>query len=111
MGEGYLKGYLKMTEVPSFETLIDIIADILIYVGKQKGSVVYVNSKKIRTWLGIEAGPVVLNSIHHAFKTLGFGIIVTSHYKYVVIPTKNKLSQIGLAHGKETLKAELRKLL
>jgi hypothetical protein len=100
-----------MTVPPSFDALVDIIADILIYVGKQKGSVVYLNGRKMRTWLGIDAGPIVLNSIHHALKTLGFGTIATSQYKYVVIPTKNRLSQIGLTHGKEALKAELRKLL
>ncbi len=104
MGERYTKS-------PSLEELVDIIADILMFVGKQKGSVAYINGKKIRNGLGIDAGPIVLTSIHYALKKLGFQTISAGSYKFIVIPTKNKLSQIGLTHGKDALKAELRKLL
>jgi hypothetical protein len=80
--------------VTNYETVIRLVAELLHRVAmSSRGSVVYVNGRKIAALLGLSGTihPIDLSVVYATMEELGFEVVETSRGKAVVVRTDHPL--------------------
>ena len=78
----------------NFDGVIRLVAELLYRVSRIcRGSVVYINGRKMRTLLALDAPfhPVDLSVVYEVLSRLGFDIVEQSRSKYVVVRMDNPI--------------------
>jgi hypothetical protein len=91
-----VRRYKRLTayRMPNFEVVVGLIAELLYRVSRiGKGSVVYLNGRRVALLLGLDAPfhPVDLSVIYSLLARLGFEVVEVSRGKAVVMRTDHPL--------------------
>jgi len=91
-----VRRYKRLTayKVSNFEVVVGLIAELLYRISRiGKGSVVYLNGRRMRVLLGLDAPfhPVDLSVIYSLLARLGFEVVEVSRGKAVVVRTDHPL--------------------
>jgi len=91
-----VRRYRRLTvyRVAGFDSVVKLVAGLLFRVSRDsKGSVVYVNGRKIATLLGLSGTihPIDLSVVYEVLSRLGFEVVEVSRGKAVVVRTDHPL--------------------
>jgi len=91
-----VRRYRRLTvyRVTGFDSVVKLVAGLLFRVSRDsKGSVVYVNGRRMRVLLGLDAPihPIDLSVVYEVLSRLGFEVVEVSRGKAVVVSMKHPL--------------------
>ena len=85
---------VTMCRTSSFDGVVKLVAELLFKVSRgSRGSIVYLNGRKIRVLLGLNAPlhPIDLSVVYATMEKLGFDIVKQSRDKAVMIDMRHPL--------------------